>query len=469
MRNRLWTISGLVLALVTAGVQAQPMPRGRSGGRFSTARPDDERSPSMSRVAPSPRATGRSDPRRTTPVKRAPVAPVKRAPVAPVKRAPVVPVKRAPVVPVKRAPVVKHPPAAAPRAGLRPGVGYVPSGTRQADRGKLKDFVPPPGSHSRTVARPPSPATYRPPAPRTRTPAPVVATHRPPVVTTRRPPVVTTHRPPVVTTYRPPVVTTRRPPVVTTHRPPVVTPRRRPSIYQPPVTVARTPAVYRPTWGRQTPFTTTWYQTRVAHVPTRRSRYYYPWQYNRPGHGASHWWARATLATLANWMRHRWDRPVYYVYGLDGNVYYQGTTVYVDGVRHSTADDYYRQARAIALAVPNLDDAAAARLEWYPLGVFAITRQGVSATQSYVQLAVTREGQIGGTYFNQATGTSRPIEGSVDQASQRAAWTFADGRNTDFVVETSFHNLTQDQVPVLVHFGPERAQEGLLVRVEAPT
>ena len=399
MRNRLWTISGLVLALVTAGVQAQPMPRGRAGGRYSTARPDNGRSPSMSRVA--------TPPRPTTPVKPAPPAPVKPAPPAPVKPAP-------------PAPVV-HPPAVTPRADLRPGVGYVPSGTRHADHGKLKDFVPPPGSHGRTVA--PSPATYRPPAP-----------------------------------------------VVATHRPPVVTPHRRPSIYQPPVTVARPPAVYRPTWGRQTPFTPTWYQTRVVYVPTRRSRYYYPWQYNRPGDGASYyWWTRATPATLANWMRHRWDRPVYYVYGLHGNVYYQGTAVYVDGVRYSTADDYYRQARAIALAVPNLDDAAAARLEWYPLGVFAITRQGVSATQSYVQLAVTREGQIGGTYFNQATGTSRPIEGSVDQASQRAAWTFADGRNTDFVVETSFHNLTQDQVPVLVHFGPERVQEGLLVRVEAPT
>lgn len=381
MRNMLWIISGLVLALVTSGVQAQAMPRSRGDrGRFSTARPDNERSPSMSRVATSSRTTDKRDQRRTTPV--------------------------------KREPVVKHPPVVTRRADLRPGVGSVPSGKRNADRGKLKDFVPPPGSYGRTAPRPT-------------------------------------------------VVTTRRPTVVTTHR--------RPSIYHPPVTVARKPSVYRPAWGRTTPFTATWYKTRVVQLPTRRSKHYYPWLYNQSGHGASHWWTRAALATLAKWMYHRWTRPVYYVYGLNGNVYYQGTMVYVDGVRYSTADNYYRQARAIALVVPNLDDATAARLEWRPLGVFAITRQGLNQTQqSCLQLAVTREGLIGGTYFNEATGTSRPIEGSVDQATQRVAWTFADGRNTDFVVESSFYNLTQDQVPVLVHFGPERVQEGLLVRVEAP-
>ena len=397
MRNMLWIISGLVLAMVTSGVQAQTMPRSRGDrGRFSTARPDNERSPSMSRVATSSRTTDKQSPRGATPV--------------------------------KRDPVVKHLPIVTRQADLRPGVGSVPSGKKSADRGKLRDFVPPPGSHDRTVARPT-----------------------------------------VVTTRRPTVVTTRRPTVVTTRRPTVVTPLRRPSIYHAPVTVARKPSVYRPAWGRTTPFTATWYKTRVVQLPPRRSRHYYPWLYNQSGHGASHWWTRAAMATLAKWMHHRWTRPVYYVYGLDGNVYYQGNMVYVDGVRYSTADNYYRQARAIALAVPNLDDAAAARLEWRPLGVFAITRQGLNQTQqSCIQLAVTREGLIGGTYFNEATGTSRPIEGSVDQATQRVAWTFADGRNTDFVVESSFYNLTQDQVPVLVHFGPERVQEGLLVRVEAP-
>jgi len=159
---------------------------------------------------------------------------------------------------------------------------------------------------------------------------------------------------------------------------------------------------------------------------------------------------------------------VYYVYGTGGNVFYEGGVVYVDRAYCSTADAYYQQARAIALSAPDLDEASAARLEWLPLGVFAITREGVTQTNTYVQLSVTREGIIGGTYFNEATGVSRPLEGMVDKNTQRAAWMFADGGNTEFVVETSCYNLTRDEVPVLVHFGPDRTQPGLLIRMQPP-
>lgn len=362
------------------------------------------------------------------------------------------PAKTPPVrtTPVRMPPAVKYTPNVKPPKGLRPGVGIVPSGTRQPDRGKHKDFVPAAGSYGRTVVWPPT-----------------AGAHKRPVVTTHRPPTVTTYRPPAVTTHRPPAVTTHRPPVVTTHRPSVVSSHRRPSIHQRPV-VAYKPTVYRSTWNRRTPFTPTWYKTASFRLPSRRSRYYYPWLNDHGRRPAGYWWTRATLTALNAWMHHRWDRPVYYVYGAGGNVFYSGSYVFVDNARYATADQYYLQARAIALAVPALDDVAAARLEWYPLGVFAVTQPGVAATQSYFQLAVTREGWLSGTYYNEATGTSRPLQGSVDQASQRAAWTFADGQNTDYVVETSFSNLTLDQVPTLVHFGPNQAQESLLVRVSAP-
>jgi len=299
----------------------------------------------------------------------------------------------------------------------------VPSGSKRYNRFDPRGFLQLPNVDRRTDVRPPSrPAT------------------RPSKFQPQKPPA---HRPPA-------------------HRPPA------PPIHRPPPQGVHKPPVYKPSWNRRTPFTPNWYKTHARPVPKGRSARYHPWAFDRPGYRWNHWWAHATAAALNGWLRYRWARPVYYVYGTGGNVFYEGSFVYVDGTYYGPAEAYYQQARAIALAAPDLDEASAARLEWLPLGVFAITRKGVSQTNTYVQLSVTREGIIGGTYFNEATGVSRPLQGTVDRNTQRAAWMFADGRNTEFVVETSFYNLTQVQVPVLVHFGPDRTQPGLLVRMQSP-
>ncbi len=59
-----------------------------------------------------------------------------------------------------------------------------------------------------------------------------------------------------------------------------------------------------------------------------------------------------------------------------------------------------------------------------------------------------------------------PVYGSVDQTSQRAAWSI--GEKKDVVFEAGLNNLAQDQTTVLVHFGKERSQRMLLVRLEEP-
>ena len=46
-----------------------------------------------------------------------------------------------------------------------------------------------------------------------------------------------------------------------------------------------------------------------------------------------------------------------------------------------------------------------------------------------MQLAVTKEGVIGGTASNQATAASFPIEGTVDKQTQRAVWKYTDDKN----------------------------------------
>ena len=42
------------------------------------------------------------------------------------------------------------------------------------------------------------------------------------------------------------------------------------------------------------------------------------------------------------------------------------------------------------------------------------------------------------------------------------------GENEDLVVETGLYNLTQEEAPLLVHFGTEKVEEWLLVRLEDP-
>jgi hypothetical protein len=95
-------------------------------------------------------------------------------------------------------------------------------------------------------------------------------------------------------------------------------------------------------------------------------------------------------------------------------------------------------------------------------------QKGVTETHRYMQLAVTKDGVIGGTYFNETTNTSRPLQGTVDKKTQRAAWTFADGKNTDTIAETGIYNFTKDTTPVLVHFGADKTEQIDLMRVEAP-
>lgn len=75
---------------------------------------------------------------------------------------------------------------------------------------------------------------------------------------------------------------------------------------------------------------------------------------------------------------------------------------------------------------------------------------------------------IAGTYYNTGTDTVRPVKGMVDKKSQRAAWTFADGKNTDIIMETGIYNLTQDETEALVHFRKDKTQQWLMVRLKEP-
>ncbi len=163
-------------------------------------------------------------------------------------------------------------------------------------------------------------------------------------------------------------------------------------------------------------------------------------------------------------------QPMYYGYGTGGNVYYEDNSVYVNGQPAGTPEQYYQQTAAIAQAAPPAPPADQANSgdEWLPLGVFALTAEDTPDASSALQLAVNKQGILAGTFYNEQSQASRPVQGKVDTQSQRAVLTFADGRNTDTVLETGVYNLTQDEAPGLLHLGAERSQPVLLVRLKPP-
>jgi hypothetical protein len=158
-----------------------------------------------------------------------------------------------------------------------------------------------------------------------------------------------------------------------------------------------------------------------------------------------------------------WESPAYYDYGE--GIYYEGEQVYMNGQPVASAEEYYQQASDLATSAP---PAQASETEWMPLGVFAISRDQATNSNALLQLAVDKNGVIAGTYYNTATDVGRPVRGKVDKKTQRAAWTFSDGKNTDIIMETGIFNLTQAQTEALVHFGKEKSQQWLMVRLDGP-
>ena len=195
----------------------------------------------------------------------------------------------------------------------------------------------------------------------------------------------------------------------------------------------------------------------------------YPWRPGHPGYGRyryGYWWGAATVVGLTNWVTPVWTTPVYYSYGDGGSVYYEGDTVYVDGDEYASAPEYYDQATTIATSAPAWTDEEAEEVDWMPLGVFALTQEGVNASSMYLQLAISKDAVIAGTFYNESTGVTHPVEGMVDQESQRAAWRAADDTNPDIVMETGVYNLTEEETDVLVHFGPDETQVWKMARLD---
>ncbi len=132
----------------------------------------------------------------------------------------------------------------------------------------------------------------------------------------------------------------------------------------------------------------------------------------------------------------------------------------------ATTEEYYTQAAEIAESIPEAVEPE--KVEWMPLGVFAVTDPEGNDTGMLLQLAVSKEGIIAGTFYNDTTDNGRPVDGMVDRESQRAAWRFSDDEDSSLVMEAGVYDLTQDQTPALLHFDADNTQTWLLVRLPEP-
>jgi hypothetical protein len=190
----------------------------------------------------------------------------------------------------------------------------------------------------------------------------------------------------------------------------------------------------------------------------------YAW-YNRPWR---YWWTYPTWGTVGAWCGGgAWSEPCYYDYGSGGNVVYENNVVTIGGQQVGTTAEFAQSAADLATVPPPANEEDVKKAEWLSLGTFAVsTNKDDTDPARVVQLAVSKEGIISGTLFNTLTEKSQAVQGKVDKQTQRVAMRV--GESEYVVIETGIFNLTQNEAPILIHYGTDRTENGLLVRLEPP-
>ena len=167
---------------------------------------------------------------------------------------------------------------------------------------------------------------------------------------------------------------------------------------------------------------------------------------------------------MTGWLVGNWNSPpVFYSYG--DNLYYEGDNVYYNNEVICTTEEYSQQAQEIASSIPDVDPES---VEWMPLGVYALTQEEGSAEDAtlFLQLAISKEGIIAGSFQNTATDESFEVQGTIDRESQRAAWGKVDA---DWpIMETGIYNLSESEAGALLHFESGETQQWNMFRLDEP-
>ena len=172
------------------------------------------------------------------------------------------------------------------------------------------------------------------------------------------------------------------------------------------------------------PFTPGWY---AAH-PTA-------WQYTHPHADA---WAVATIGTVAVWL---------------------GIPAPLPADAASGDNVFTSQSVAPPAEVPEVGD-------YLPLGVFALGPHGAHDASALVQLAVSKSGELRGTYYDVVTGQEQPLSGQFDKQTQLATFKLAAPDSAEF--EISLVSLTRPEGNARLRFADGQTRDWSLARFEPP-
>jgi hypothetical protein len=166
------------------------------------------------------------------------------------------------------------------------------------------------------------------------------------------------------------------------------------------------------------PFTAQWY----ADHPNA-------WQATHPHADA---WAVASAASVAAWLG--WAAYP----ANEGYTTYNNTVVYEQTPADETASETAGDAEDVAdQAASTQEDAS----NWLELGVYSVLSNSGEPTSRYLQLAVNRQGQLQGVYYDTLSNATQNIRGSIDQSNQTARWSIESNPQVTF--SAGLADLTQ--------------------------
>ena len=196
--------------------------------------------------------------------------------------------------------------------------------------------------------------------------------------------------------------------------------------------------------GRTQPFTPAWY-----------SEHPDAWQYTHPH---ADLWAVAGVAGLTNWLG--------YPAAAATTTAATSTTVAAASAT-TTAAGTEAAATATATSTDGNASSAAAPsdLEWMPLGVYATGPKDAAQAHVYQQLAVSKQGELKGNYYDSITNTTQPVSGSIDRETRKASWKVGGKGGATF--ETTLDALMKTPSDVTMKSGGAE-HEWELVQVQKP-
>lgn len=186
------------------------------------------------------------------------------------------------------------------------------------------------------------------------------------------------------------------------------------------------------------------------------------------GWGWGNPWRTATWGAAAAWLGLSAAEPIWGGYGPTNTVVYDTDNELLnaaapepEGANLSAEALASQTAAAHSLAGENAADNEPNE-SFLPLGVFTLAPENQTEATAMLQLAVSKQGALRGTYYDLLADTEQPIRGSVDKPSQRVAWTV--GSQGKIAFQTALPVLTEASGPVSVHYENGQTRQWVIAR-----